>query len=42
MFISLEATDNSVKFYEDYDFRVLKRKNGRELPVLIFKVDNLF
>ncbi|WP_226680730.1 hypothetical protein [Sutcliffiella horikoshii] len=41
MFIGLEATDNSVGFYEGYEFKTLKKKNGKILPYLIFKVADL-
>lgn len=40
-FIGLEATDNAIKFYEDYEFRVLTKKSGKKLPYLIFKVEDL-
>ena len=40
-FIGLEATDNSTRFYENYDFKVLRKKNGNNLPYLIFKVADL-
>ncbi|RKJ17592.1 hypothetical protein D7X33_46480, partial [Butyricicoccus sp. 1XD8-22] len=41
MFIGLEATDNAFNFYRSYDFQVLNKKNGKELPFLIFKVADL-
>ncbi|PAK42651.1 hypothetical protein CHI08_08800 [Peribacillus simplex] len=41
MFIGLEATDNSTRFYESYDFKTLRKKNGKNLPYFIFKVADL-
>jgi len=41
MFIGLEATDNSINFYKNYGFKILKKQNGRNLPYLIFKVADL-
>lgn len=41
MFIGLEATDNSIRFYEEYEFKILRKKNGKTLPYLIFKVADL-
>jgi hypothetical protein len=42
MFIGLEATDNSVPFYESYEFKTLRKKNRKILPYLIFKVADLY
>lgn len=42
MFIGLEATDNSVRFYETYEFKTLRKKNGKILPHMIFKVADLY
>ncbi|PTY77966.1 hypothetical protein B5V89_12545 [Heyndrickxia sporothermodurans] len=41
MFIGLEATENSISFYESYDFIIMKKKSENVLPFLIFKVANL-
>ncbi|CAM5184894.1 hypothetical protein UACE39S_01424 [Ureibacillus acetophenoni] len=42
MFIGLEATDNSLKFYKSFNFIEFKKKDNNKLPFLIFKVADLF
>jgi|GEM_PF-7042459 len=41
MLIILEATDNAFAYYQHRGFKVLNKKSGNTLPLMIFKVNDI-